>query len=124
MDRHRIHAWLSIESYWAVGRTRQVHDAAMDGSLNFGMFHTESGAQVAYARVVTDSVTFAWLCDVFVDPSVRGSGVGKELIAGVRTVLDPLGLKRTLLTTADAHGLYSQFGFGPLPDPTIFMTRP
>lgn len=123
MDRETVHRWLSEDSYWAQGRPRQTQDSAMDASRNYGVFERATGRQVAYARVVTDSVTFAWLCDVFVDPSVRGQGVGKDIIAGVVADLEPLGLRRVLLATADAHGLYEQYGFGPLDDPSRFMVR-
>lgn len=95
----------------------------MDSSRNYGVFDRSTGRQVAYARVVTDAVTFAWLCDVFVDPAVRGQGVGKDLVAGVTADLEPLGLRRVLLATADAHGLYEQHGFGPLDDPSRFMVK-
>lgn len=72
---------------------------------------------------MTDSVTFAWLCDVFVLPEVRGLGIGKTLMAGVVADLEPLGLRRTLLATADAHGLYEQYGFSELPIPSQFLAR-
>ena len=121
MDRAYIHAWLSEKSYWAIGRTVQVHETAMNGSLNFGVFDVDSGAQVAYARVITDHATFAWLCDVFVDDAVRGQGVGVALIDGVTAALAPFELKRIGLVTADAHGLYEKFGFAPLEKPEMWM---
>lgn len=123
VDRARVHAWLSQQSYWAQGRSRETQDAAMDRSRNYGVYDEDTGDQVAYARVVTDGVTFAWLCDVFVAPEVRGRGVGKMLVAAVIEDLEPLGLKRTLLSTGDAHGLYAQYGFAPLPDPSKMMAR-
>jgi len=123
VDRTRVHAWLSQESYWAQGRSRETQDAAIDGSRNYGVYDEDTGEQVAYARVVTDGVTFAWLCDVFVAPEVRGQGVGKMLITAVIEDLEPLGLKRTLLSTGDAHGLYAPFGFAPLTDPSKIMAR-
>jgi len=123
VDRELVHRWLSEQSYWAQGRQRSVQDAAIDASRNYGVFDDESGDQVAYARVVTDGVTFAWLCDVFVDPSVRGRGVGVSLIQGVVADLEPLGLKRIALATGDAHGLYAKFGFEPLAEPWKWMAR-
>ena len=123
LDRERVHTWLSTEAYWAIGRPRAVQEAAFGASLNFGLFDESTGAQVAYARVVTDSVTFAWLCDVFVDPSARGRGLGVALIDSVCAFLDPLGLKRVLLATSDAHGLYRKFGFETLASPERFMAR-
>ncbi|QDZ15749.1 GNAT family N-acetyltransferase [Humibacter ginsenosidimutans] len=123
IDRELVHRWLSEESYWAAGRDRAKQDAAIDGSRNYGVFDTQTGTQVAYARVVTDGVTFAWLCDVFVDPSQRGNGIGVGLIGGVISDLEPLGLKRIALATGDAHGLYAKFGFAPLENPSMWMAR-
>ncbi|MET0976843.1 MAG: GNAT family N-acetyltransferase [Leifsonia sp.] len=123
MDRERIHRWLSEDAYWALGRSRAVQDAAIDGSRNFGVFDDETGTQLGYARVVTDGVTFAWLCDVFVDPDARGRGIGVALIEFVVSDLAPLGLRRIALATADAHGLYERFGFAPLADPELWMSR-
>ena len=122
MDRELIHVWLSTDAYWALGRSRDVQDRAIDGSLPFGMFDA-SGAQVAFARLVTDSANFAWLCDVYVSPEVRGGGVGVALIDGISRHLDGLGIKRTLLATRDAHGLYEKFGFEPLAEPEKWMIR-
>jgi N-acetylglutamate synthase-like GNAT family acetyltransferase len=123
MDRAQIHAWLSREAYWALGRPRAIQDAAIDASTNFGLFESNGGRQVAYARIVTDSVTFAWLCDVFVDPAVRGQGVGVTLMENVCSLLDELNVKRVVLATHDAHGLYAKFGFEPVVDPEKWMTR-
>jgi len=122
MDRPRILGWLAEESYWAQGRAADVHDRAMDHSLNFGMFD-EAGEQVAYARVITDFATFAWLCDVFVSDDVRGHGVGVALMQGVHDILEPMNLKRWGLVTADAHGLYERFGFTALEKPEMWMAR-
>ena len=121
IDRERVHRWLSEQAYWALGRGRDVQDAAIEASRNYAVVDTDSGTQVAYARVVTDGVTFAWLCDVFVDPDVRGRGVGVALIEGVVADLEPLGLRRVALATADAHGLYEKFGFAPLAQPERWM---
>ena len=123
IDRARVHRWLSEQSYWAQGRSRATQDKAIEASRNFGVYEAISGRQVAYARVVTDGVTFAWLCDVFVNPDVRGQGVGIALIEGVIAVFEPLNLKRMLLSTGDAHGLYSKFGFEPLDVLSKWMQR-
>lgn len=123
IDRARVHRWISEESYWAKGRTRAVQDAAIDASRNYGVWDESTGEQVAYARVVTDGVTFAWLCDVFVGSGVRAQGIGKLLINGVIADLEPLGLTRMLLATADAHGLYAQYGFENPDDPSRYMVR-
>lgn len=123
IDRDLVHHWLSDLSYWAKGRPKAVQDAAIDASRNYSVHEVASGRQVGYARVVTDRVTFAWLCDVFVDPDARGMGVGKLLVDGVLADLDALGVRRTLLATADAHGLYAQYGFEPLAEPGRWMGR-
>lgn len=123
IDRSLVHHWLSELSYWAQGRTREAQDTAIDGSRNYSVHDETSGDQLGYARVVTDGATFAWLCDVIVAPQARGRGVGKRLIAGVVDDLEPLGLRRILLATADAHGLYAQYGFTPMADPERWMVR-
>ncbi len=124
LDLDRVHHWLSVTSYWARGRSRATQQAIVDGSRNFGVYDTATGAQLGYARVVTDGVTFGWLADVIVDPAARGRGVGTALVAGVAEVVERLGLKRFALFTADAHGLYERFGFRPLPDPEGWMVKP
>ncbi|MGW1955125.1 GNAT family N-acetyltransferase [Streptomyces sp. NPDC001920] len=121
LDRERVHRWLSTDAYWAIGRAREKQDQAIDGSLNFGVYETVSGEQVAYARVVTDRATFAWLCDVYVDPSARGKGIGTALVEAVREQLRPYGVKRVLLATHDAHGVYEKLGFAPLEKPDQYM---
>jgi len=120
LDVERIHRWLSEDAYWSLGRTRDVVERSIEHSLNFGAYD-DSGEQVGYARVVTDHATFAWLCDVYVDPSSRGAGVGTALLDAVTAQLSPLGLSRTLLATADAHSLYRRYGFEPLARPERFM---
>ncbi|MEU0057405.1 GNAT family N-acetyltransferase [Streptomyces sp. NPDC006334] len=121
VDAERVHRWLSTDAYWALGREREKQDRAIAGSLNFGVYDVASGEQVAYARVVTDRATFAWLCDVYVDPAVRGKGIGTSLVAAVRDHLRPYGLRRMLLATQDAHGVYEKVGFEALEDPGRWM---
>ncbi|MFM9595516.1 GNAT family N-acetyltransferase [Streptomyces scabiei] len=121
LDVARVHHWLSTDAYWALGRPREKLERAIGGSLNFGVYAEGSGEQVAYARVVTDRATFAWLCDVYVDPSVRGKGLGTAMVAAVRDHLEPYGLRRVLLATYDAHGVYAKLGFQPLAEPDRWM---
>ena len=112
---------LSERSYWARGRGRSVVERSIAGSLVFSALL--DGRQVGFARVVTDEATFAWICDVFVDESARGRGVGGRLLTAI--VDDPRlqGLRRMLLATRDAHGLYAAFGFEPLDHPELWMVR-
>ncbi|MEU5363683.1 GNAT family N-acetyltransferase [Streptomyces sp. NPDC005925] len=121
IDAGRVHHWLSTDAYWALGRPRETQDSALAGSLNFGVYETVSGEQVAYARVVTDRATFAWLCDVYVDPAVRGKSVGTAMVAAVREHVRALGVRRVLLATHDAHGVYEKLGFAPLEHPDRWM---
>ncbi|MFF1492276.1 GNAT family N-acetyltransferase [Streptomyces sp. NPDC058304] len=121
LDAALIHRWLSQDAYWALGRSREKQDQAIAGSLNFGVYDTASGAQLGYARVVTDRATFAWLCDVYIDPAVRGKGLGTGLAAAVRDHLAPYGLRRVLLATADAHAVYAKAGFASMAQPGKWM---
>ncbi len=108
LDVGAIHASLA-KTYWAEGISRERVARSLDESLCFGLF---AGArQIGLARVVTDRSTFAYLCDVYVDGEHCGRGLGKQLIAAVRAHPDLGGLRRFVLWTRDAHGLYEQFGF-------------
>lgn len=121
LDVALVHRWLSEDAYWARGRSRRKQEDAIAGSVNFGLYDKASGAQLAYARVVTDRATFAWLCDVYVDPGVRGKGLGGALVDAVCAHLEPYGLRRVLLATADAHAVYARAGFEPLAAPGKWM---
>ena len=123
IDVDLVHRWLSTDAFWALGRSREVVERSIQNSLNFGVY-LKDGSQVAYARVVTDLSTFAWLCDVYVDPSHRGRGVGTRLAVAVRDKLAPYELKRILLSTVDAHEVYARVGFIPVPDPSKLMIMP
>ncbi|MFJ4920107.1 GNAT family N-acetyltransferase [Streptomyces sp. NPDC088725] len=115
LDIGRVHNWLSTDAYWARGRNRETVERSVGTSLNFGTYDPE-GEQVAYARVVTDLATFAWLCDVYVAPAHRGRGLGTWLAAAVRDHLTPYRLGRVMLSTRDAHEVYAKAGFVPFPD--------
>ncbi|WP_336110882.1 GNAT family N-acetyltransferase [Streptomyces sp. PTD9-10] len=123
VDVDRVHGWLSTDAYWAIDRPRGKHERAMASSINFGVYATASGEQVAYARVVTDGALFAWLADVYVDPSVRGKGVGTAFVGRIRDHLRPFGLRRMLLATEDAQGVYEKVGFRPLDRPDQWMVH-
>lgn len=120
IDLDLVHRWLSEDAYWALGRPRATVETAARNSLNFGMLSAD-GALRAYARVVTDRATFAWLCDVYVEPAARGRGVGVRMVREIVERLRPLELSRFLLATTDAHGVYERVGFTALPDPGRWM---
>ncbi|WP_344445491.1 GNAT family N-acetyltransferase [Kitasatospora nipponensis] len=123
LDVDLIHRWLSQDAYWALGRSREKQDLAVAGSINFGLYERADGAQVGYARVITDRATFAWLCDVYVAPAARGRGLGTALAAAVRDHLAPFGVPRILLATEDAHAVYARVGFAPLLKPERWMAH-
>ncbi|WP_437935339.1 GNAT family N-acetyltransferase [Sorangium sp. So ce341] len=118
LDRALIHRVLA-SAYWSKGIPRDVVERAIEGSLCFGAY--KGGAQIGFARVITDQATFAYLADVFIVEAEQRKGYGKALMAHVSEALSRLRLRRTLLATADAHGLYRQFGFAPLEKPERFM---
>ncbi len=122
LDRDLIHRWISEESYWARGRSRETVMAPLQASLNFGAY-VETGEMVGAARVVTDCTTFGWLCDIFVIEDHRGRGLGKALVAAI--VEDPqlADLQRIILATADAHDLYGAYGSKPMGNPAHWMER-
>ena len=119
MDLSVIHGYLS-SSYWAKGIPLQVMEKSVNNSLCFGVF-TNTGEQVAFARMITDYATSAYLADVFVLEKHRGKGISKWLVKTIIVYPDLQGLRRMLLATSDAHGLYQQFGFTPLNSPELFM---
>ena len=124
IDAARVHALLAEHAYWAEGRTRETQDSAIAGSRNYAMVARATGELVAYARVVTDGVTFAWLADVIVDPAHRGQGLGTAVVTGAIADLEPLGLKRILLKASDdGRVVYERLGFRPLDDPAPWMER-
>jgi GNAT superfamily N-acetyltransferase len=114
-----IHDFLR-SSYWARDIPRGVVTRSIRNSLCFGVFY--QGKQIGFARVITDRATLAYLADVFIVPEHRGRGVGRMLIGRILAHRDLQGLRRILLATKDAHGLYAAFGFKPLPHPEWFMT--
>lgn len=121
LDVPLIHRFLSEHSTWARGIPLPVVTKALEHSLCFGGFL--GPAQVAFARVISDYATFANLVDVFVLPEHRGMGYSKAIMHAVVTHPELEGLRRFTLATADAHGLYQQFGFKPLGKPHTFMER-
>ncbi|MET0618777.1 MAG: GNAT family N-acetyltransferase [Thermoanaerobaculia bacterium] len=114
LDRPLIHEFLS-RSYWARGIPRETVDRSIEGALCFGLY--EGSSQVGFARVITDRATFAYLADVFVLESHRGQGLAVWLMEAVRSHPDLQGLRRWILMTRDAHGLYEKSGFRVIEDP-------
>lgn len=104
-----IHHYLSVESYWAKNIPLHIIEKSIEGSLCYAVYYNDR--QVGFARVITDSATYAYLADVFIDIEHRGKGLSKDLM---RFILDSDYIKvirRFMLATLDAHSLYAQFGF-------------
>lgn len=120
LDLDAIHHWLSTDAFWALGRSRETVEQSVRASFNLAAYDSD-GTQVAYARVVTDWATFAWVCDVYVAPAHRGRGLGTRIARALRDHLAPYRLQRTLLATLDAHEVYAKAGFTPFPDPEHLM---
>ena len=118
VDFKFVHGFLT-QSYWSTGISELRQRRAIDHSLNVSLF--VDNQQAAYARVITDRATFAYLCDVFVDTNHRGQGISKMIMQFILDLPELQGLKRIMLATKDAHGLYTQFGFEPLDEPGKYM---
>ena len=118
-DVDLIHRFLSEDSPWAKGIPKLLVRESIQNSLNFGLF--ESEAQVAYARVVTDYTTFAYVLDVFVLHEHRGKGYSRMLMEAVLAHPRLQGLRRLVLVSSTARGLYAKYGFAPLEKPETFM---
>ena len=106
-----VHGFLS-QSYWAENIPVEIVRRSIEGSLCFAVFY--GNEQIGFARVITDEATFAYLADVFIDERFRGRGLSKWLMEIIMAYPSLQGLRRFLLATRDAHGLYRQFGFAPL----------
>lgn len=118
IDFEFVHAYLA-KSYWSPGLPKEILRRAIEGSLCFGGYL--NGEQVAFARVVTDQATFAYLCDVFVAPQYHGRGFGNQLMAAIMAHPSLQGLRRFMLATRDAHALYAKHGFASPSRPETLM---
>ncbi|MBO9732201.1 MAG: GNAT family N-acetyltransferase [Chitinophaga sp.] len=121
LDLNAIHDYLSKESYWSQNIPFDIVEKSIAGSLCFGVY--EGNRQIGFARVVTDGAVFAYLGDVYILEPYRGKGLSKFLMRTILAHPDLQGLRRFLLVTSDAHGLYRQFGFTDITNPDKFMHR-
>jgi N-acetylglutamate synthase-like GNAT family acetyltransferase len=119
LDIDVMHDYLANRSYWARGIPRQLLEKSNRNSLCFGVYRGEQ--QVGFARVISDYATFAYIEDVFILEDHQGQGLGKWLMACIRDHPDLQDLRRWMLLTRDAHGLYAQYGFQPLSRPERHM---
>ncbi|MCC2977732.1 GNAT family N-acetyltransferase [Sphingomonas sp. PL-96] len=114
----RIHAWLA-NTYWSPGIARDLVERAIAGSTCVGAYR--DGVQIGFARAITDGATFAWVADVFVDEAARGQGIGRAMVAHLTGLPELAGLRRWMLVTRDAHGVYAPLGFAPINDVADYM---
>ncbi len=120
IDRDWVYAMLRA-SYWGGALTREVFERSVAGSLCVGAYR--GGAQIGFARAITDRATMAWLSDVIVADAARGQGVGRALTRALLDHPELRGLRRWNLNTRDAHGVYAALGFSALKDPGGYMER-
>jgi len=121
LDLDTVYTFLSQETAWAKGMPRETFERAVAGSLCFGGYI--EGKQVAFARLVTDEATFAYLCDVFVLPAYRGNGYASALMKHIFASPSLQGLRRIMLVTTDAHHVYAPHGFKEPANPERYMER-
>ena len=116
-----IHQYLSKESYWAANIPLSIVQKSIEGSLCFGIYHTGSQQQVAFARVITDNATFAYLADVFVVANHRKKGLSKWMMETIIQHPAIKNVRRFMLATKDAHELYKKYGFNSIEKPERLM---
>lgn len=121
LDIARIHGWLA-SSYWTPGIERAQVERQIAGSHCLGAYLAD-GTQVGFARVISDRASFAWLADVWVDESVRGQGLGRRMVGWFLDSPDYADIRRFMLATKDAHGVYAKLGFTPLVRPDRLMEK-
>jgi GNAT superfamily N-acetyltransferase len=121
MDIGVIHRYLSTQAYWCLHIPLETVRRSIEHSVCFGVFRGEE--QVGFARVITDRATIAYLGDVFIIPEHRGKGLSRDLMGAIMAHPDLQGLRRWILLTQDAHGLYEQFGWVPVAHPGRYMER-
>ena len=118
IDIGMVHEFL-INSYWAKGIPLETVRRSIENSISFGVYHGQQ--QVGFARIISDQATFAYLADVFIFPAYSGRGLSRWLMECIIAYPDLQGLRRWMLATQDAHGLYAKFGFTPIKSSEFWM---
>ncbi|THU38154.1 GNAT family N-acetyltransferase [Niastella caeni] len=119
MDVKTIHRYLSEDSYWARGIPYAMVDHSLTHSFCIGAF--VNGQQVGFGRVITDYYTFGWFADIFVLPAFQGKGIARKMLSNIMMQPWSKRLRRMMLNTSDAHGLYRQFQFKDLATPSNIL---
>lgn len=121
IDVAQVHRWLA-DTYWSPGIARAQVERAIAGSRVIGAYRGDD-MQVGFARLITDGATFGWLADVIVDPDWRGVGIGRRMVEGLLAAPDLVDIRRVMLNTRDAHGVYAALGFAAPVRPDFLMER-
>ncbi|HEY8732971.1 MAG TPA: GNAT family N-acetyltransferase [Puia sp.] len=119
LDLKAIHAFLSTKAYWCLNISYETVKKAAENSLNFGIYNNNK--QIGYARIISDFSTIAYLGDLYIIDEFRGIGLSKWLMETIMSHSELQGLRRWILLTGDAHGLYRQFGWTDIADPAKWM---
>ncbi|WP_312992416.1 GNAT family N-acetyltransferase [Chryseobacterium flavum] len=119
LDIHAIHQFLSTKAYWSLNIPEEKVQTAIQNSLCFGVYYDQK--QIGFARIISDFSTIAYLGDVYILEEFRGHGLSKRLMEMIMQHPDLQGLRRWILLTGDAHGLYRQFGWTDIADPSKWM---
>jgi GNAT superfamily N-acetyltransferase len=117
----RIHRFLSREAYWSMDIPVSVIEKGIANSICYGVYDNKTGQQIGFARIVTDTATFAWFSDVYIEKEFRGQGLSVWLVECMMENPDIQNLRRVCLATRDAHKLYEKFGFELTKTPTYWM---
>lgn len=119
LDTDSIHEFLSTKAYWCLNIPKETVRKSIENSLCFGLY--DGAKQIGFARVISDFATIAYLGDVYVLEEYRGHGLSKWLMETVMSHPQLQGLRRWILLTGDAHGLYRKFGWTDIADPSLWM---
>ncbi len=119
IDVAAVHHFLSTMSYWSQNIPFDVVNKSIENSICFGVF--DGSKQIGFARIITDSATFAYLCDVYILPEYRGNGLSKWLMEVIMNTEELKGLRRWLLATVSAHELYKKYGWYNVKNPERWM---
>ncbi len=122
IPKDAVYDYLSGESYWAKGITMELVERSVENSICLGIYNVE-GQLVGFGRMITDQAVFAYLADIFILEAYRGKGLSKTMVQAFCDLAEQFQVRRTMLATLDAHGLYAQFDFEQLTNPERFMTR-
>lgn len=121
LNKDYIHDYLSNKSYWAENIPEEIVAKSIEGSCCFGIYHNEK--QIGFARIITDKATFGYLADVFIDEAYRRRGLAHWLMEIIMAHPELQAFRVWMLTTRDAHGLYTKFGFAPLENAQRVMRK-